>query len=693
MVFQMRFLLLFVITLPAWGFRLSDQQEKAQVFRLDSKKNNILYLQSRIDLPDGEAWGQHCLKITLDQQPLKLFPLNKQALLYDIRVNPPQATEVCHSDGLYWLKADSDYACNNQRQPHIYSYGSEWELANATELNNRFFTYAFRIEANTDTVKVNLKIQLPEHQKQHPVEVSAWELLSLPDTFFFSRPWMQAVYQNSFPSQAEMSKAPELVLAGNQNGVAGFSIYNFQPFEGRLQLDMPGLPADIFTIYQVKNSLVEHKIKTAAEHIFLNIGNVQVPELWQPLQDTLLLEEGSSSFVLYACPKRRVAPGTYQGKLRLLDSSNTEKASCPVSLKILPFELPDHDDIPASFGLYIMAGGGDEQEIWGDLREHGITQIMLTPWGCPIKLQLDGEKLHADFNRLNQRLRFMQQFGINRRGLFYGTSEPLISSLKKLSGQTPGEAVFDRLFQDFIRLFFLNAEQQKIPVWLSLFDEANFKREQWDQTLLLTRLAKQIPQARMWATITELASAAYLYDTPGLYDAQDITMTHPATLIHREENEELHGSFTPARMAKELDKRFFWEYDGITSYPPGINRYAFGTRAWQLELKVLLGFAYWWGDMTKVNFTPKRNHYVTYPFLDKSTGQRSSTPGWEAIREGIDDYRLLHLAEKLLTQKYSVEEAQNRLAKYRRSPTSLPLTSDYYEQLRSQLITLILEAR
>ncbi len=665
--------LLLAFSVSGKDFLLKNGQSGEYRFDAPAGSHPVLFLRARIKLPaPHEAWGAHALELKLNGEPLAA-PLNKTGTLLDPQTRPWTSVPVCGPDGRWFVKADSDWTVFNAPGHALYRNTYSLNQVNRTELNNVFYSFAFPLKnlAKKNNV-LTLKAVLPENCGTFPVEIAGVEAVGCGDTVTFRRDWLQAVYPWSFPALEEIRSNPELVIARNSSGIAAFSIYCFAPSELKL-------PADV-QVYRLDNTLIPAKIKQAGELQIPNIGKPYVPELLTPLKKgaAVKLMKGTTTFIV-----------KYHGT----ESGKYEIPGLPVKVRVLDFALPDHEELPVENGIYVMAGGSDRQNIQPEMRQYGLTQTMMSPWAAPIPLKIADGKLTADFSRFDARLKKMQGMKLNRRRLLFGTSEPILSNIRKLTGEDVGGAEFNRRFKEFIELFFDHADQLKLKVWLSLYDEANFQKESWKKTQILTKIAVTVPNSRLWSTVTELSSAAYYFDTLGYRRGRDITVTHPFQTIGKKDDYVLPGVLVSSKTIKELRGRFHSEYDGVESYPGAKNRYVYGVRSRYSGLELMLGFAFWWGSMNKPNVTPTKCFYVSYPFFEKETGIRYSTVGWEAIREGIDDYRYFDLAARRLAARIGKDKAEARLR------ALIPLTSagadrlppEYFNRIREQLIRIIEE--
>ena len=650
-------------------------------------KYPVLVLRSRIKLPEGEEVGRHLLKLTWNGQPVG-EPLNREMTFVDSQSG--EKFPLRDSAGFWLVRADADYLPFNAPNGHPYSNTRSLNRVNSAELADRFYHYAFLLDGKAGEAKLTAKMP----PKGSGLEISGFKQINLPGCFFFGRDWMQNVLPTTFPTLKEIETAPALTVAGNETGVTACPLYCFQPVEGKLELSIPGGKAELF---EIRNTPVKYSQEYAASSAIPNLGAPVLPEWWVPETGAVRkFAKGSTALALRFRPDPGTKPGKYEGKVILRDTAGKELASAPVKCEILPFLLPDHDSLPFSGGLYIMGSGSAQktEDFWKDIRDHGITQIFQTPWGTPIKIAIgkDG-KLTADFSNFNKRHELMKKRGLNRRMVFFGTSEPMIGAIQKLTKQKVGEPEFNRRFKEFMTLFVENNRQFGIPIRLSFYDEANFQPEAWKKTLILTKLAKEVPGARVWMTATSNGAAYYLHKEAGYKRDEDMAVTHPSAMLGLPDS---RIQAAPGRKdyATTGDIRKFHlrgEYETIHAYPGEQARFVYGLRSYRTDIEIFFAFAYWWGKMEKTNFTPTKRYYINIPFAAAEGGKPGSTLGWECVRAGIDDHRYLRLAEQTLAKKIGKDAARKKLLELIKinSPRTEDFSPGHYNQVRKAAIEII----
>ena len=168
-----------------------------------------------------------------------------------------------------------------------------------------------------------------------------------------------------------------------------------------------------------------------------------------------------------------------------------------------------------------------------------------------------------------------------------------------------------------------------------------------------------------------------------------------ANAFHREDMVAVH-----AKRAR------YWLYDNTVTVDcsrPAYARYAYGYSVWERDVD---GMTSWTFQNTQNAGGPPGKAASGYtPFLAyPAPGGPTSTIKWEAIRDGIDDYKLVYQLEKriaLLKRKGKDVASYDRfLARLKETPMSVSCAEDgteeptsmHFDQRRHNLIAMILQA-
>lgn len=324
-----------------------------------------------------------------------------------------------------------------------------------------------------------------------------------------------------------------------------------------------------------------------------------------------------------------VPAGTYKETLVLQFSGEAdERIEIPYTVEVLPFKLPGAD---ISFGMYYQPfrmpeayrSADYDRQYLEDMAAHGHTSAWIpSPSGefgfdQTGKVKLSGSKLERG---VEARL---------KAGLIH----------KDIPVMMHGHAPWDHpgTFTEW-------AKQLKI---------ACAKRE-WPEMILYgpdepdTRSAKEFDKKH--------GEGAYMkhFEDLGAARSHMRTITAIGGDYVDEFGEYLSvwvvvgGTITPKtlRLAKELDSELWTYHFGMRGTNPVFHRHFPGLYTWSLGLKGNFLWAY--SHDAKYSWEGKRTSPHSYVSLSKAGPV--TTVGWEARREGIEDYRYLSYLEHLVGQ-------------------------------------------
>ena len=109
----------------------------------------------------------------------------------------------------------------------------------------------------------------------------------------------------------------------------------------------------------------------------------------------------------------------------------------------------------------------------------------------------------------------------------------------------------------------------------------------------------------------------------------------------------------PGEKIRKSDRKV-WEYNNavVDCMNPGYSRYIYGYYTWRQNLDGMSS----WGPSTTENsrgnpFEDLDHEFSDYAITYPHIGGPLATPNWEALREGIDDYRYIYQLERLCSAK------------------------------------------
>jgi Domain of unknown function (DUF4091) len=392
------------------------------------------------------------------------------------------------------------------------------------------------------------------------------------------------------------------------------------------------------------NEVVQEDTKRTTLHVR------RAPRLLESGTVTVGKDETRSFWLTIAIPAAAI-PGTYHGSIGV-QSRSGEPLTLPVTLIILPLTLPEPDII------------------YGMMMDYAFYELDNPDWSMSERRMLEkrGREIYQDLRDHGLSMAYPHSH------FFYRTDErgnPVLDSLKAAL-QAYATDGFPGPFVWYLG-HLLNTAKPKHPGSILLYDEKVAERRLRD---LLPRLEKMAREAG----VSKEKLVVQLVDEP---DSEDRARTKAAkklngiaremgfrTLITRPWPEVdiictgIPDDEAEAARLRNMGKEW-WIYpnEALSGLNLCYTRYVFGFGAWRWGVQGVVPWTYQMSQGSNGNpFTVLDGPeiMVTYPGKDGPI----STPIWESIREGINDYRYICLLEKLITAaKENGNPAADRIEK------------------------------
>ncbi len=340
------------------------------------------------------------------------------------------------------------------------------------------------------------------------------------------------------------------------------------------------------------------------------------------------------------------APGVYQATITV--SSSGGEAQIPVQLEVLPIELMRPEGVAWGMYDYMHRTYSDAPDAIGekflDQRAHGMTSVGLCgPHGVDMEM-VDGEvKMH-----------WTGETNLERAMDAYVTAgfpEPIqwliagdISRFARQFGET-GSDEYAAAYRGVIEEVLAKAEEEGWPeIIFQPVDEAFEHRPRFERMMVEMQILKDMGLP---------VEADGMNGHPeGLEDALpyiDYLNFHDGPFLQRGVYDADAWEQFRARMA-ELRKTIWFYNVEIASHRPENARFSQGFHLWNTGAEG----AYTWSYRSVLDDpyapNPERRFIFMHRFppMGDETGGPSS--GFEALREGIDDYYYLHTWDRLCRQ-------------------------------------------
>ena len=451
----------------------------------------------------------------------------------------------------------------------------------------------------------------------------------------FQRPYVQPVIYKAVPKAEEVVKELSLTACRGEFEPTTFSIYplrNIKAMSIKVS-DLAGpdgatIAASAFEVRRVQTHRNWH-----------DPGSYESQALFVRKFETLDIGQGSSQrFLLTVHVPEDTPAGDYSGKVTL--ASAGVPTELPLTVRVLPFELSEPDGM-----MYFMFDPGRYHEDYDnaeffrktvqDQLDHGMTSWTIYNWSQVKDKETGKFKIDVD-----------EHIGDN-----YGLTYAHMMDIFREMGMGKDVPMFD-----------LYSASYKISSILELADI--YEKRGWGSPLFYVgdelstddrieparKKLKKIKAAAPHLKTTTALGTRGLLELGDLYDVWS-------------------ASSVPAlERAKKLGK-MCWTYScrPLHETSPAFVRSFFGQYPWRRGLK---GIGLWdyqgygcvfydrFGRKYKANdgerFRPEYKYTHGYVFFED--GEIIPTLYWEAVREGIDDYRYMLTLKKLATEVYWDEE-------------------------------------
>ncbi|MCS6860004.1 MAG: hypothetical protein NZT92_06770 [Abditibacteriales bacterium] len=340
------------------------------------------------------------------------------------------------------------------------------------------------------------------------------------------------------------------------------------------------------------------------------------------------LEGIGLAWVQIAVPKN-AASRNYKATLRVFSDRRT--LSMPIHLRVLPFTLPEvNADIGMFYNATMSLSCSDDEltRRWrrhlADMKAHGMSSVFIYTFRM-----LWHERVHERWEWRDEALtEFLKAY----REFF---SRPLYIC-------THGDRFHPQGYGAYVRQVRELARQFGVEVFFMPVDEA-FATEEL------------LKDAERWVGIVREAGGKVAMTTDQreaerLDDGLDVRV-YGAGFV----NDEL------IRHTKASGDVFALYNGGSTCDPnPAADRFFFGVYAWATKAQGVFQWAYQWGEGNPLDERDAASHDWCYTF---PVGKTFCAPtlNWEAVREGINDWRYLLAVERLAQGNGKVAQKASKI--------------------------------
>lgn len=423
----------------------------------------------------------------------------------------------------------------------------------------------------------------------------------------------QRIFPDTTPAPEQRKNIVEAAAAQGEIEAASFSVYGINDIAG-LNITIGSLKSENGRVFPEKDTDLS-VVRCWPQRSGFK-GNAKtwsiVPELIEPFRPQDIPSESSRQFWLTFNVPEKAAAGIYSGTITLKAIGLPDK-KLMLKLQVYPFRLKDAKDY--FFAMYY--GGREssgfctdsknrEQDMMQllDMKKHGMNSIIP---GC--------SSAWLSFPDLAEKLRYCNKL-LDEAGF---PKQPIPLHHQKITPELAAQ-IRDLVKNENLReiLFY--------PV-----DEPFNKK--LDLAIEMYKKLKTVPGIRTYSTVTQ-------NDVDKLGDTLDVR-TYTITDYAKFETERINEE------CRKTGKSFWWYSNASREYPD-VMRFKAGYFFWKTASR---GQAYWaysnyLGDAFNDFDLTSADHCVVY-FKE---GKIFPAIHWEAMREGINDFKYIYTLEELIRE-------------------------------------------
>jgi hypothetical protein len=483
------------------------------------------------------------------------------------------------------------------------------------------------------------KFSLIEHEESTPAPTPTEEQKRA-GYIVFARSYLEETYYNSNPRPREVGTELRLFATPGEYEPVTFAVKALAPLSGatvtctELESEKGAtIPRDAVDVRFVR------QLARGVKSFVWMPG----PEALEPFEKVDIPQGRTTQFWLTVHVPPAATPGQYGGTVTF-QADGAPATPLTLTVVVLPFRLLEDPD--TQFGWYYGSSNAATLDAeLEDMRAHGFNAITL-PSPTVTRIAAEGEP-EIDFSVWEKYADLLREFGmtgIHQAGVDHVTSALLRAGIPELS---PG---FSAPFVAAMRQHkaWLDAHPD-FRVVLTIYDEPresllNPWNRNFEQTAAYIRLCRQVPG--LVISVNPMGDSGGSVDYTPFAGLVDVLNTHA-----------WKGSGRLIAETLRLN-RTLWVYNN------GYSRLAWGFSLWKLGARGNWQWAYF-GAGSSDPYSPipvggsenpgesNTGRGPTYCF----PGRIITTPRYEWVREGIDDYRYLY------TLKRKLGEAGERAAK------------------------------
>ncbi len=487
----------------------------------------------------------------------------------------------------------------------------------------------------------------------------------------FSRSYLEMVFPVSKPRAEELDAPLVVAAARGESEPLSFCVRAVKALQ-RVRIEMSDL------VGPAGARIPAARVEIGVVRCLYRRGQAR----WGPFKDGRMLTPiyiaPAAAFDLAAGETRQVwatlhapadaRPGRYAGRVTVRPA-NAPARSLSVRLTVFPFELPEPQGV--FFGMYARYHGdepGEQDRAYADMRRHGMTTVghsgrlgaKIVKKGGRVLVRFDGESELEKVMAAYLKAQFPEPF------VWLMGSDVLRWCLRQ--GPLDSSAFADAYRQVILRILEHGRRRKWPEIIFQPLDEPFEHTKRMPATKRCLQILKSIPGVRTEEDGPN-GNPAMLSE---IYDLCDVLVLHDGPVLRRGRYDADAWRRFLERTRRDGKSVWFYNID-LTAAHPEVMRWGYGFGLWFSGATGMIEWAYQFpvrkGREARA-YKNERSIIFRFPAWGDEPG--GPTIGWEAIREGVDDYKYLWLLQRRIADakaagahKNIVEEAERFLAKLR----------------------------
>lgn len=472
----------------------------------------------------------------------------------------------------------------------------------------------------------------------------------------FSRSRVRVLFPNAVPAAEERVRALSVAACPGEYEPMVLAVRALRDLQGlcvsvgNLTGDAGVIPAQAVDVRSVRFHPKEGQARWGP----FNETLMEVPLFLEKRESLTVAASRNQPFWLTIHVPADARPGAYSGSVTV-QAAGGPGARLPVTVEVYPF-TPDQPT-GVTFAMYTRMRSDRAwiAEAFADLRAHGMTGVALCG-NSGLALSLRDGQVMVDWTGDSPLERNMDEY--TRAGF----PEPMVWLM---GGDIPRfcEGLAPRAGEDFARAYrqIITAivEHGKHAGWPEIIfqpvDEPFEHADRLEEGLRLLRILKTIPGLR---TEENGMNGRWGSFTDDWYQATDVLVLHDGPTLHRGQLDMARWWDFHSRATADGKTLWFYNID-LTAWHPEPIRFMTGFGLWKSKAAGVIEWAYMFpvreDDPGAVYSQPRA---LLYRFPEAPGESGGPCVAYEAVREGVDDYRYLLTLSRLVEQAQASGKAE-----------------------------------